>query len=72
MKKFRFLMGFGAGFVCGSKAGSRPYEEIEAKVLSVTRRPDVRAAVQEARDRVNDVVGSVGERVVTGGAESAA
>lgn len=72
MKKLLLLMGFAAGFVCGSKAGTRPYEEIEMRVLAVTRRPKVRAAVQEARDRVEDLVDSVDERVGPSAAESAA
>ena len=63
MKRFLFLSGFAAGFLCGSKAGRAPYAEIRARVRSVARRPPFQAAVQEARDHVNDLADGVGERV---------
>ncbi len=63
MKRFLFLSGFAAGFLCGSKAGRAPYAAIRARVRSVARRPQFQAAVQEARDHVNDVVDGVNDAV---------
>ena len=39
MKKIMLLLGAGIGFIAGSKAGNGPYQQIEAKVREVTKRP---------------------------------
>jgi hypothetical protein len=60
MKKFFFLLGFGAGLVCGSKAGPGPYTEVESRLLALTRRPEVQRAVENTKTQVSDMI----ERVV--------
>jgi hypothetical protein len=39
MKKITLLLGAGIGFVAGSKAGPGPYQQLEAKVRELMRRP---------------------------------
>jgi hypothetical protein len=41
MKKLFLLIGFAAGFVAGSKAGTGPYKQLESKVRSFARERDV-------------------------------
>ena len=50
MKKIILVLGAGIGFIAGSKAGNRPYQQIAAKVREVTKRPKPGAeeAVQPA------------------------
>ena len=62
MKKLWFLVGLGVGFVLGSKAGPGPYKQVEAKVRSVTCRPEVRGTVDDLRGAVQDWVDAVPNR----------
>ena len=39
MKKITFVLGAAVGFVLGSKTGTGPYQQLEAKVRDVTQRP---------------------------------
>ncbi len=48
--KLRFLLGFGAGYVLGARAGRERYEQIITKVQSVRDNPTVRAKAAEVRD----------------------
>jgi hypothetical protein len=49
MKKLFLLIGFAAGFVAGSKAGSGPYNQLESKVRSFTRQMDLDGAAGESQ-----------------------
>jgi hypothetical protein len=51
MKRFLFLLGVGVGFVLGSRAGSRPYEHLEATVQKMASRSAPRSPA-ESRDRL--------------------
>jgi hypothetical protein len=50
MKRFSFLLGAGVGFVLGSMAGSRPYEQVEATIRKVASRSGPTSST-EARER---------------------
>jgi len=74
MKKLLFPLGVGFGFILGSKAGPRPYEQLEAKARSVTSRPKVqetKAKVKRAAgDKVDEVTNRVGQHVPDAGDSS--
>jgi len=67
MKKlmFLFLLGVGAGFVLGSRAGRAPCEQLDAKIRRVAGRPDVRNAALQARaaaqQTAQQIVGKVSD-----------
>jgi hypothetical protein len=74
MRKITFLLGAGVGFVLGSKAGSAPYQQLESKVRQVSRRPEVREAVDQlagtAKDQAAAVTEKVGDKLPSSGASS--
>jgi hypothetical protein len=49
MKKLAFYFGLGVGFLLGSKAGTGPYQKLEAKVRSIATRPGVHDAVETTK-----------------------
>lgn len=59
MKKLRFLLVLGIGFLLGSRAGSGPYEQVAAKVRSLVSRPDVHDALGKAKGVAQDMVDAV-------------
>ena len=65
MKKITLLIGAGIGFLAGSRAGNGPYEQLEAKLREVTKRPKVQEAVNQAKsaagDKVDAVAGTVSD-----------
>jgi hypothetical protein len=63
VKKASFLFGLAAGFLLGSKAGRGPYEAVEGQVRSTIRRPEVRDAVRGAKEKAQDQVIEVAEKV---------
>jgi hypothetical protein len=67
MKKLVFLLGLGVGFILGSRAGSGPYEQREARARSVSSRPHVQEVVTTARsaasDRIDNMVHAVAEQI---------
>ena len=46
MKKLAFLLGFGVGFLLGSKAGHGPYQELERQVRAIANRQDVQEVIE--------------------------
>lgn len=69
MKKLSFLLGLGVGFVAGSRAGSGPYHQLEARVRSAARRPEVQDAVEKTKEMVHDQAAAathnVGEKLAS-------
>jgi hypothetical protein len=67
VKKLTFLIGVGIGFLLGSKAGTGPYQEIEARVRSIANRPAVRDIVETmneaAGEQVEVAVSKVSDRL---------
>jgi hypothetical protein len=56
VKKLSFLLGFGVGCLLGSRAGSRPYQQLEARVRSAARRPEVQDVVKKTKEAVHNQV----------------
>ena len=54
MKRFSFLLGAGVGFVLGSKAGSRPYEQLEATIRKVASRSGPTGSAEPSERYVSD------------------
>jgi hypothetical protein len=50
VKKLEFLIGVGIGFLLGSKTGTGPYQELEARVRSIASRPDIRDTVETTKE----------------------
>ena len=67
MKKLAFLIGLGVGFLLGSKTGTGPYQELEARVRSIANRPEVRDTVETTKDaageQVREAVSKVSDRL---------
>ena len=45
-----FIAGLGTGFVLGSRAGRRAYEQLRSRVQDVSRSPAVQTTVDKARE----------------------
>jgi hypothetical protein len=54
MKKVILLLGVAVGFVLGSRAGRRPYEQLEANVRRIAARPEVQSTVDQAKNAVQE------------------
>ncbi len=52
MAKFSFVLGFGAGYVLGAKAGKQRYEQIKRLYDNVTSSPGFQRAAGKAREAV--------------------
>jgi len=63
MKKLSLLLGVGLGFILGSKAGPRPYEQLEAKARSVTTRPEVQETKAKLKSAAGDKIDEMANRV---------
>jgi hypothetical protein len=67
VKKLSFLLGLGVGFLMGSRAGSDPYQQLEARVRSAARRPEVRDVVEKTKEathnQVAEAVDNVGDKL---------
>ena len=63
MKKLRFLLILGVGFLLGSKAGSGPYEQLEAKVRALGSRAEVQDALGKVKTAAQDQVDTAAHRV---------
>lgn len=61
--KFGLLVGLGAGYVFGTRAGREQYERIRAAASKVRRFPVVAKPLDSAGEKVSDMVRAQGERV---------
>ncbi|CAM3125987.1 hypothetical protein ACSL103130_12085 [Actinomyces slackii] len=68
--KLPFLIGLGAGYVLGTRAGRAQYERIKATATRVTEQPFVRERMDAASARVGRAVRSQGEAVAEKVAEA--
>lgn len=50
MAKMSFLIGFGAGYVLGAKAGTERYEQLKRLYDNLQSSPQVRQATRKAKD----------------------
>ena len=62
--KATFVIGFGAGYVLGSKAGRTRYEQIMKQWRSLLGKPEVQDATATVRHEASDLLGAA-KRVVT-------
>ncbi|MGY1697040.1 MULTISPECIES: YtxH domain-containing protein [unclassified Geodermatophilus] len=63
MAKFSFLLGFGAGYVLGAKAGRERYEQILGLWSDAKDNPQLQGLAGMAQARADDVVSSVKEKM---------
>lgn len=49
-----FVAGLGTGFVLGSRAGRRAYEQLRERVQTLSQSPTVQSTVAKARDAVQE------------------
>jgi len=63
MSKLPFVLGLGAGYVLGTRAGRAQYERIKATAKGVAEQPFVRTRVDAAQARVAQAVRQQGEAV---------
>ena len=59
MAKFSFLIGFGAGYVLGAKAGRERYEQIRGLWSDAKDNPQLQGLAGMAQARADDVVSSM-------------
>ncbi len=57
MRKASFLLGFGAGYVLGAKAGRERYEQIHRLYENITASPQFRQATGMAKEAVGSGLG---------------
>ena len=50
MAKMSFLIGFGAGYVLGAKAGTERYEQLKRLYENLQSSPQVRQATRKAKE----------------------
>ncbi len=63
MAKLSFLVGFGAGYVLGAKAGHERYEQIRRAWEHAKDDPKLQSLAGLAQARADDVVASVRTRM---------
>ena len=54
MKKLLLAIGTTVGFLVGSRAGRGPYTKLQSKARALSRRPDVRRAVDDTSESVQE------------------
>lgn len=65
MAKLPFLLGFGAGYVLGARAGRERYEQIRRAWAHAKDDPRLQSVAGMAQARADDVVSSVRSRMGT-------
>ena len=63
MRKFSFVLGFGVGYVLGSRAGRQRYEQLLRSWRQVRDNPAVQEAAGLVQARAENVVGAVKSRI---------
>lgn len=63
MRKLSFLLGFGIGYVLGSKAGRQRYEQLLRSWRQVRDNPSVQEAAGLVQARAENAVGAVKSRI---------
>ena len=61
--KIPFILGLGAGYVLGTRAGRAQYERIKAAATRIVERPSVRDKVDSASTKASNFVRQQGEAV---------
>jgi hypothetical protein len=56
--KFIFVIGFGVGYVLGSKAGRERYDQIRSKVQDLQESPTVQSAAGVLQQQASDLLDS--------------
>ncbi len=65
MAKLPFLLGFGAGYVLGARAGKERYEQIRRAWAQAKDDPRLQSVAGMAQARADDVLSSVKTRMGT-------
>ena len=68
--KIPFILGLGAGYVLGTRAGRAQYERIKAAATRIVERPSVRNKVDSASTKASNFVPQQGEAVTDKVAEA--
>lgn len=63
MRKLSFLLGFGVGYVLGSKAGRQRYEQLLRSWRQVRDNPAVQEAAGLVQARAENALGAVKSRI---------
>jgi uncharacterized protein YgiB involved in biofilm formation len=66
MGKLSFFVGFGAGYVLGSKAGTERYEQLRRLYDNVVSSPGFRQASGKAKDAVGTGLGQAKDKASEG------
>lgn len=62
--KATFLLGIGAGYVLGARAGRERYEQIVEMARDYWNRPEVQSTVEQAPGKLGSVVETAKQKVV--------
>ena len=62
IKKLSLLVGLGAGYVLGSKAGTQRYNEIKRKVDDLLGKPEVQKATSTITSTVSDLASTAKDK----------
>lgn len=68
--KLRLLIGFGAGYLLGARAGRERYEQIVRRAKEFGQNPKVRAKAAQARDMAGEKAGQAAEAAKTKASET--
>ena len=63
MRKLTFALGFGAGYVLGTRSGRGRYEQIVTKAREVAERPEVRTVAGKVQATVQESMASAQSKV---------
>ncbi len=63
MRKISFLLGVTIGFLLGSRAGRRPYEQMVSKVRATARRPEVQDTIGQLKDTAKEQAAAAAHKV---------